>query len=386
MDGDDSLRGGDGNDILNGGAGDDNLSGQAGNDTVSGGAGDDGVRGSIGNDILDGGAGNDALFGEDGNDILDGGAGNDFLSGGVGDDTYIVDSVSDVVSENLITNEGTDTVKTSLTFYTLTAEVENLTLTGGTAASGTGNDLNNVITGTVGNDTLDGGLGADTLIGGAGSDTYIVDNVLDVITDTSGTADTVNSTVNFNLFIQATTVENLNLSSLAATTGTGNNLANTITGTSNVNYILSGGSGNDTLTGSNGSDTLIGGSGKDSLTGGVGNNTFDYSVLSDSLLAAYDVTDFNSSEGDKIRSVNGTPIVFTSNVTVAGLTQSAISTALSATNFIAFGVGTFSYNGLSFIAINDGVAGFNSSTDAIVQVSSIAGINSINNFVSSFSP
>ena len=45
---------------------------------------------------------------------------------------------------------------------------------------------------------LNGGLGSDTLIGGLGNDTYTVDNVGDIVTETSTLAteiDTVNSSV-----------------------------------------------------------------------------------------------------------------------------------------------------------------------------------------------
>ena len=69
--------------------------------------------------------------------------------------------------------------------------IENLTLLGGGASNGTGNDLDNVIIGNIGfpnvliggggNDHLDGVWGVDTLLGGAGNDTYVVENPKSVL-------------------------------------------------------------------------------------------------------------------------------------------------------------------------------------------------------------
>ena len=81
------------------------------------------------------------------------------MVGGLGNDTYVVDDASDAVTEAL--NEGTDTVQSSVS-YTLGANVENLTLTGGANINGTGNGDANVLTGNTGNNVLDGGVGADT--------------------------------------------------------------------------------------------------------------------------------------------------------------------------------------------------------------------------------
>jgi peroxidase len=85
--GDDLVFGGADRDYMNGGAGDDTLSGQTGFDRIIGGGGNDALSGGRGNDWLYGGTGNDTLSGDDGNDRLSGGFGNDLLQGGSGDDT-----------------------------------------------------------------------------------------------------------------------------------------------------------------------------------------------------------------------------------------------------------------------------------------------------------
>jgi Ca2+-binding RTX toxin-like protein len=109
--------------------------------------------------------------GNRGNNVLDGGAGADTLIGGAGDDTYVVDNTGDVMME--IADQGTDTVRASVS-KTLTEDyVENLTLTGTANINGTGNELTNLITGNSGANILTGGLGNDTMEGGGGADTVV---------------------------------------------------------------------------------------------------------------------------------------------------------------------------------------------------------------------
>jgi Ca2+-binding RTX toxin-like protein len=219
------------------------------------------LSGNDGNDTLLGGAGNDTLIGGSGNDTLDGGTGNDQMNGGIGNDLYVVDSVSDKITENA--NEGIDTVKSSVNFSIATLlNVENITLTG-TAQNATGNAnanilignaSNNVLVGGDGNDTLKGDGGVDTLNGGNGNDVYVVDTTTDIITDSAGT-DRIESSVNFSLATYAA-IENLTLTGTAAINGTGNNLANTIVGNAAAN-IIDGGAGADQMIGGAGNDTYV---------------------------------------------------------------------------------------------------------------------------------
>jgi uncharacterized protein len=86
--GNDSIVGTPGEDVLNGGNGNDVLSGLGGHDLLNGGNGADMLHGGTGNDILIGENGNDLLFGGDGRDVLAGGNGNDLLEGGAGADIF----------------------------------------------------------------------------------------------------------------------------------------------------------------------------------------------------------------------------------------------------------------------------------------------------------
>src|SRR6185503_4239400 len=109
----------------------------------------------------------DTLNGGNGNDTLNGGTGNDTMTGGAGNDAYFVDASSDKITESA--NQGTDTVYSSISL-TLGSNVEDLVLTGTGAINGTGNTLDNSLSGNAGANSLGGGSGHDVLNGGAGND------------------------------------------------------------------------------------------------------------------------------------------------------------------------------------------------------------------------
>lgn len=290
------LTGNSGNNVLTGGAGADTMIGGAGNDIykadhanditteVAGGGTDqvqtnlswtlaselenllltgtsavNGTGNSLANSLV-GNTANNSLSGGDGNDTLDGGTGVDTMAGGAGNDVFVVDGSNDVLQE--AAGGGTDTVQSSID-WTLAAEFENLQLLGSASLKGTGNTLangivgnsgNNSLSGGSGNDSLDGGAGTDTLVGGSGNDVFTVDNASDYLVELSDEgSDTVMSSVSWTL---GTELEHLTLTGSAATTGTGNSMANLITGNSGAN-TLNGGAGVDTLVGGAGDDSYV---------------------------------------------------------------------------------------------------------------------------------
>ena len=143
------------------------------------------ITGNAGDNFLSGNNGNDTLTGNDGADQLIGGGGADSMVGGTGNDAYDVDDSGDKVSETSATG-GTDTVNSEIT-YTLGSNLENLTLHDGRTIDGTGNSLNNSITGGDGDNVLSGLIGNDTLAGGAGNDLLLGGDGADLLHAGAGT-------------------------------------------------------------------------------------------------------------------------------------------------------------------------------------------------------
>ncbi|MFM6836406.1 MAG: lectin-like protein [Dolichospermum sp.] len=292
------------------------------------------INGTNGNDNLIGTNGNDILNGFAGNDTLNGGAGIDTLNGGTGNDIYIVDSTTDTITESA--NAGIDTIQSSVSYTIVAANVENLTLTG-TAANGTGNTGNNVITGNSANNTLNGGAGIDTLIGGLGNDIYVVDTTTDTITESANAGiDTIQSSVTYTVL--PANVENLTLIGTATINGTGNA----------GNNVITGNSANNTLNGGVGDDTLDGGAGKDTLIGGTGNDTY--------IVDSTDIITESTGGGiDTIQSSVNYSIALLTNVENLTLTGTAASgtgnvgnnviTGNSANNNLNGGAGNDTLNG-----------------------------------------
>jgi Ca2+-binding RTX toxin-like protein len=208
-DGNDTIHGEDSDDRINGGNGIDTMIGGVGNDiywvnsandltTELAGEGVDTVRATVSWTLasevdklyLDGTAANGTgnglsnfIFGNASNNIINGLAGADRLYGYGGNDTYYVDSSGDLVYETIAgTPGGTDSVVSSVN-HTLSANVENLTLSGGISVNATGNTLANTIAGNIGSNFIDGKEGNDTLSDVIGSDQFLFTTTLNASTN-----------------------------------------------------------------------------------------------------------------------------------------------------------------------------------------------------------
>ncbi|PHJ56763.1 hypothetical protein VF14_32475 [Nostoc linckia z18] len=183
-----------------------------------------------------------------------------------------------------------------------------------------GGSGNNSLTGNAGPDFLDSGSGNDSLTGNAGNDTLLG--------------------------------------------GSGND-------------SLFGNAGNDTLLGGSGNDLIVGGAGADSLTGGSGVDTFRF-ALTDSLLPNIDRI-FDLQIGTDI--FDGPNAVSAANLrklgSAASLSATNVAALLNTSNFAANGAATFTVGSSRFVALNDGIAGFQAATDAVIDITGFNG--NINN-------
>ncbi len=377
---DDTLLGGSKNDSLIGGEGFDYLDGGAGKDTMNGGSGGDDyvvdnagdvvietgtfdydivnsfisytlgknleelvLKGTVaingtGNgldNLLSGNGAANTLSGLLGDDTLDGGKGLDRLIGGSGDDVYIVDNVGDVIIETSANDF--ELVKSSSVKYTLSANLENLTLIDN-GIQGTGNALDNNILGNGLNNTLNGGSGEDIIHGDYGNDTLNGGEGADLI---YGDLD---------------------------------------------NDFLSGGAGADYLDGGVGDDRLNGGAGKDSFSDALGVDTYIFQY-GQSTFSAFDQVDYFTVGSDKIDLLTnsggafGKPLSLTraadtnsfgfsmadlNHLFIDANGRQAGNQALGLNSAVL--VDTFNFTNV-YLVINDNVAGFQANNDLVINLS-----------------
>jgi Ca2+-binding RTX toxin-like protein len=339
------------------------------------------------------------------NDNISGNSGNNTLNGGAGIDTISYRNAGAAVSVSLsiaaaqnTLGAGTDTL----------SNFENLTGSN-FADTLTGNGGNNVLVGGLGNDTLNGTAGSDLLDGGDGSDradyslvgSPITLGAFGSVTKTTG----VDTLVGIETIIASNGVgDTINLSGATApATGTTTILNGSLLGSVNIaggsplplNFAISkfenvigsnfadtitGDALNNNLRGGGGQDTIRGGLGKDTLSGEAGNDRFVYNSLNESLLANYDViTDYML--GDVIDRPGAGGVLNSSVGTAANLTTASIQAILTTGVFGVNQSRAFKVNNFSgtFIALNDGVAGFQDGFDSIIRLStySISGFSTV---------
>ena len=320
------------------------FAGDLGNDTLRGGSGDDFLHGDEGlRDHLPAAeGGNDWIFAGGGNDTIVGWRGADTLDGGGGDDEFLLGAgEGEYGNDTILGGDGIDTVR--VTGGDLVVSLAAGTLTGGHAGgsaslssienfeAGGGNDritgsvVANRLQGGEGNDTIDGGAGNDTLLGGndfngsAGDDTFLFTVApgttnADVVLAFGSTEDNIvldgnahaNSGASGNFvagdvrFRAGTSAQDADDRVIfdAATgrlwydadgSGAGaQQLIATVQGSVTATDIaivngsggtggggtITGTPGNDSLTGTNGNDTIDGGAGNDTMNGLLGNDTY----------------------------------------------------------------------------------------------------------------
>jgi Ca2+-binding RTX toxin-like protein len=229
----DSIIGGDGNDVIIVGAGATSIDGGDGNDTISAGAGNDTIEGGDGHDMITAGPGNDSVMAGDGQDTVNGNDGDDTIDAGDGDDLINGNGGDDLINGGF----GVDMLMGDAGDDSVFGGAGRDTIGGGTGDDSlVGNSQADIINGDAGNDSISGGSGDDMLNGGDGDD----------FVNGQGGADTISGDAGNDY----------------ALGGSGNDL-------------VSGGEGDDTLVGNGGSDTLRGDNGSDSLLGGDGSDRLE---------------------------------------------------------------------------------------------------------------
>jgi Ca2+-binding RTX toxin-like protein len=378
------------NDTLTGDTGNNQIQGFGGADTINGGIGFDtavyfdatsAVNVNLATGVVTGGSGNDTLIsieriigsrfndtlvGSITNETFLGGLGNDTINGAGGIDTVEYDFVGSGVTVNLTTGlasggGGNDII----------SNVENIK---GSIFNDilTGNNLVNVLNGGNGNDILDGGGGNDILNGGLGSDTYIVDAVDDVVIETSTLAteiDTIKSSVNNTLVLN---VEKLTLTGAGNINGTGNTLDNTIVGNTG-NNILDGGAGKDTLSGGAGADTFVFQFGQSLITG-VDRIT-DFTIGTDKIDLRTQTGLAMSAPTSFTRATNSTAISFSALANQVFLDANGAIANNQALGVNSAALVQVTSGGIAgtYIAINDGIAGFQSGSDTLINITGYSG-------------
>jgi Ca2+-binding RTX toxin-like protein len=300
---------GDGSDIL---YNIENVIGSQSNDTIRGDELANKLEGFDGKDTLYGNQGDDTLLGQIGDDTLEGGEGDDTLKGGYGDDlilTGLGDDTIDGDGDPSQSEDGEDT----LSYYNLDLSTDEGVVVKlhqesaqDTRVAGidTITNIENLI-GTTKDDTLAGESGSNTIDGSGGIDTVdysYIDSGLGIKVNLSSSlqmGDVEASTVKESDGVIDTlrNIENV-MGSKVVDSIIGSQAANVIDALDGDDYVdggdgedtIDGGKGDDELLGNDGDDSIYGSSGDDTIKGGAGDDFIDggYSYISYMTLGALD--------------------------------------------------------------------------------------------------
>ncbi|MBG1270122.1 Ig-like domain-containing protein, partial [Nostoc sp. WHI] len=271
------------------------------------------ITGTNQNDTISGTPGNDAIAGGNGNDNISGGAGNDSLIGGAGNDTFVLglgdgnDTITDFAGIGIGSNPSTTVISQldTLQFIGSGLTARNLQLTQN------GNNLEVTFLDVDSPEVTLQNFQLENLenLAANGSRPAIGNILFDGQTNVTDRFDVFNAnSTQTNLFNKNTVTFLNDLNNNVAGFNNSNDVingqgGNDIINGNSGNDLLRGGEGDDVLIGSEGNDTLVGGNGNDVLVGGVGADFFLYNTNAEFSAAAVGIdaiTDFNSSEGDKI--------------------------------------------------------------------------------------
>lgn len=246
----DSIRGNNDANVINGGVGNDNLRGEGGDDTINGGEGNDTISDTGGNNTIDAGEGNNRVTTGSGDDSITTGSGNDKVEDDGGSNTVNAGAGNNSIK----TEAGDDTITTG-------AGNDSITDEGGT----------NIINAGDGNNRITTGEGDDTVTTGSGNDTVTTRGGNDVI-DTDGGNDNIRAGDGDDDIDSGAGEDNVR----------GEDGDDTINGGDDDDRI-EGGEDDDTINGDAGDDHIRGNDGFDSIDGGSDNDDIDGGRDDDSI-------------------------------------------------------------------------------------------------------
>ncbi len=249
--GDDTIKVGHGNHIIDAGDGRNKVTVKDGNHTITAGSGDDTIKAGHGNHVIDAGDGQNKVIAKDGNHAITTGSGDDTIKAGHGD--HVIDAgdgqnkvIAKDGNHTITTGDGDDTVKVRHGDNTIT--------------TGSGDDK---IKAGDGANTVDAGEGKNKVTTGNGDDTITTGDGDDRINAGHGD-NTVNPHEGSNIVLAGRGDDTI-------TTGSGDDTVKAGHG----NNVIDVGEGEDTVITGNGDDTITSvNRSDDALAAGTGTNLF----------------------------------------------------------------------------------------------------------------